>query len=199
MSEAAQALEKHSHGLAQFVESIHDASGLTILDIGGICQENVSFLTDLGHRLYSEDFLRTLDSMTHPDDPPGGPSRREQMDAFLDETLRFPIDHFDGALIWDTLQFLSRPLLQSTVDRLHKILRPGSYLLALFHTTENAPSVPTYAYRILGRERLGLVPRGQRAPVQYFNNRDIERVFGRFDAVKFFLTRDALREVIVKR
>ena len=38
-----------------------------------------------------------------------------------------------------------------------------------------------------------------RTPVQYFNNRGIEKLFERFEAVKFFLTRDALREVVVKR
>ena len=58
MSEAAQLLVKRSHGLEQFVESIQDSTGLTILDGGGICQDNVSFLTSLGHRLYSEDLLR---------------------------------------------------------------------------------------------------------------------------------------------
>lgn len=199
MSKAAETLEKRSHGLVQFVESIRDTSGLMILDVGGICQANVSFITGLGHRLYSEDLLRTLDEMRHPDDPPGGPASRQQIDRFLDQSLDFPIDHFDGALIWDTLQYLSRPLLKATVDRLHKILRPGSYVFSLFHTTESASSVPVYSYRIQDSQTLHLAPRGERTPAEYFNNRGIERLFERFDAVKFFLTRDALREVIVKR
>jgi len=199
MSEAAAVHVKRSHGLAQFVESIRDAPGMAILDVGGICQDNVSFLTSLGHRLYSEDLLRTLDEMTHPDDPAGGPASRAQIDAFLDRTLDFSIDHFDGALIWDTLQYLSRPLLNATVDRLHKILRPGAYMLSLFHTTENAASLPVYRYRIRDEGTLHLAPHGHRAPVQYFNNRGIEHLFERFEAVKFFLTRDSLREVIVKR
>ena len=42
-------------------------------------------------------------------------------------------------------------------------------------------------------------PRGQRKPAQYFNNRDLERLFQEFASVKFFLTRDSLREVIVRR
>lgn len=199
MNLPAAAWDKRSHGLAQFVDSIQGSAGLTILDIGGICQENVTFLTNLGHRVYSEDFLRTLDARTHPDDPPGGPARKEQMEAFLNETLDFGIDHFDGALIWDTLQFLSRPLLELTIDRLYKILRPGSPLLTLFHASESADPVPTYRYRILGPDRLGLAERGERTPVQQFNNRDLERLFERFEGVKFFLTRDALREVIVRR
>ena len=42
-------------------------------------------------------------------------------------------------------------------------------------------------------------PREERRPVQYFNNRHLEKIFQEFASVKFFLTRDNLREVIVKR
>lgn len=192
-------LVKRSHGLAQFVESIRDSSGLTILDAGPISQDNVSFLTSLGHRLYSEDLLQALDGMMHADDPPGGLTQPERIEAFLDQTLDFPMDNFDGALVWDTLQFFSRPLLLAAVERLHRIMRPGAYLFALFHAAERPSQIPVYSYRIQDTEKLHLAPRGERTPAQSFNNRGIEQLFARFEAVKFFLTRDHLREVIVKR
>jgi hypothetical protein len=37
-----------------------------------------------------------------------------------------------------------------------------------------------------------------RRPARLFNNRGLEKLFGRFESVKFFLTRDRLREVIAK-
>jgi hypothetical protein len=37
-----------------------------------------------------------------------------------------------------------------------------------------------------------------RRPAQLFNNRSLEKLFHRFESVKFFLTREQLREVIVK-
>src|SRR5436305_6998803 len=49
-----------SRGLEEFFGYIRDQSGLTILDLGGATQQNVSFITNLGHRLYSEDFLQIL-------------------------------------------------------------------------------------------------------------------------------------------
>src|SRR3954452_3696872 len=49
-----------SRGLEEFFSYIRDQSGLTILDLGGATQQNVSFITNLGHRLYSEDFLQIL-------------------------------------------------------------------------------------------------------------------------------------------
>ena len=49
-----------SRGLEEFFTYIRDQSGLTILDLGGATQQNVSFITNLGHRLYSENFLQIL-------------------------------------------------------------------------------------------------------------------------------------------
>src|SRR3954452_6513427 len=51
---------RSSRGLEEFFSYIRDQSGLTILDLGGATQKNVSFITNLGHRLYSEDFLQIL-------------------------------------------------------------------------------------------------------------------------------------------
>ncbi len=192
-------LVKRSHGLSEFVNSIADESGLAILDLGEISQASVSFITNLGHRLYSVDFLRTLDSITTPDDPPGGPSQRNRIDAFLDQTLGFEDNSLDGALIWDSLEYLARPLLLAAVDRLSRILRPGAFMLAFFHTSEKAEWVPSYTYRIEDPQSLHLALKTQRQPVQLFNNRGVERLFEGFGSVKFFLSRDQLREVIVRR
>ena len=38
---------------------------------------------------------------------------------FLDTALDYPAQHFDGALVWDTLEFLSGPLLETVVRRLN--------------------------------------------------------------------------------
>jgi hypothetical protein len=121
------------------------------------------------------------------------------MEAFLDQTLGYEADSLDGVLVWDALQFLSRPLLLQTMERLTQVLHPGAYMLALFHTTEKAEWVPAYSYRIKDREALHLTIKTQRQPVHFFNNRGIEKLFGDFSSVKFFLSRDSLREVIVRR
>ena len=192
-------ITKQSHGIAEFVGSIRDESGLAILDLGELCQPNVTFITNLGHRLSTVDFLRTLDAMTAGEDPPGGPSHKDRIEAFLDETLRYDEASLDGALVWDCLEFLSRPLLLATVARLHAILRPGAYMLALFHTDARAEYLPSYSYRIAGHKTLQLAVRVERPAVQCFNNRDIERLFQNFSSVKFFLSRDNLREAIVRR
>ena len=189
-----------SNGLDQFFSSIQDESSLSILDFAGASQANISFITTLGHRIYSNDVLHTLvEAFGSEQDFVANQADPSRAGFFLDESLNFEDLSFDGALIWDTLQFLTPPLLQQTVDRLAQVLRPNSYLLAFFHAEEKAVSAPLYSYRIAGPRTMSLIPRGQQRPTQYFNNRSLEKLFQNFSSVKFFLTRDHLREVIVRR
>jgi SAM-dependent methyltransferase len=118
---------------------------------------------------------------------------------FLESTLDFADDSFDGVLVWDTLQYLAPSLLATVVDRLHRMLRPGAILLALFYAEERPGLVPGFSYRISDHRTILMSPRDERRPAQYFNNRNLEKLFQDFNSVKFFLTRDSLREVIVRR
>jgi len=192
-------ITRPSNGLEQFFFSLRDRVGLTLLDFSGASQANISFITSLGHRLASEDYVRSLDLNFGDGDFYANQADPERVGKFKTENLAFPEGHFDGALVWDALQFLGPELLQDTVDQLHTILRPGSSTLALFSAEEKNEMVTTYHYRIGDAKTLSLLPRGNRKRAQFFNNRALERLFGKFQNVKFFLTRDNLREVIIKR
>lgn len=172
---------------------------MSILDLAGVNQGTVSFITNFGHRLYSDDFLRQLDHCFGQGDFYENQTNPRAVEAFLRATLDFPEGSFDGALVWDVLEYLSPPLLSIVVDRLRTVLRPGSCLLAVFHNDERAETVPTYSFRIHDHRTIQLSTRGRRQPAQFFNNRSLERLFQEFQSVKFFLTRDHLREVIVRR
>lgn len=189
-----------SSGLDQFFSSIRDRSGLALVDFAGASQANISFITNMGHRISSEDFLRSLDiAFGESGDFYDNQKDEERLKIFQNENLDFEEGYFDGALVWDSLQFLSSPLLEETVAQLHRILRPGSSMLAFFSSDEKNDMVSTYHYRISDQKTLQLTPRGSRKRAQYFNNRSLEKLFSNFASVKFFLTRDNLREVIVKR
>ena len=186
-----------SRGLEEFFHHIHGLSGLTLLDLGGATQQNVSFITDLGHRLYSENFLQILSEAVGPDGV-ADQSNPGRIEYFLRQTLDYPEGHFDGILVWDVLEHMAPALLAAVVERLHKIVRPGGYLLAFFHADDKLESVPHYAFRILDVKNLQVLQHGTRRPVQLFNNRSLEKLFAGSDSVKFFLTKDRLREVVVK-
>jgi len=188
---------RQSRGLQEFFTYIRDQSGLTILDLGGATQQNVNFITNLGHRLYSEDFLQIV-SETFGLDDTVDQSNPGRIDYFLRQSLDYPDGHFDGVLIWDVLEYLAPPLLSAVVERMHRIVRPKSYMLAFFHSDDKLEAVPFYTFRIQEINQLQVGQEGRRRPIQLFNNRSLEKLFGRFESVKFFLTREQLREVIVK-
>jgi hypothetical protein len=171
-----------------------------ILDLAGASQANITFITGLGHRIYSDDIVRALDD-AFGDGPDcfvnqSDPARVER---FMGTTLDFPVSGLGGALLWDTLQFLAPPLLQAALDQLFHILEPGSSMLAYFHADERTTTLPVYSYRIADQKTIEIALKGKPRMAQYFNNRALEKIFQRFNSVKFFLTRDHLREVIVKR
>jgi hypothetical protein len=190
---------RHSSALEQFFNHIHGEPGLRLLDLSGASQANIGFITGQGYRLYSEDLMHSLDVAFGGGDFYENQASPGRADAFLAQSLTFPNDHFDGALIWDVLEFLAPPLVRTVVERLRDTVKPGSYLLAIFHAEERAGAVPAYSYRISDAKTLLISPHGPRQPAQFFNNRAVEKLFQGFEAVKFFLTRDYLREVIVKR
>lgn len=167
--------------------------------MAGASQANISFITDLGHRLSSEDILASMDQCFGDGDFLENQTMASRAQRFLDQVLSFPEAHFDGALVWDTFQFLVPPLLEQVIDRMMKVVRPGGLMLAFFSSNEKITSLPLYNYRIQDPKTLLLVPRNSSRQIQYFNNRTLERLFDRAQSVKFFLSRDHLREVIIRR
>lgn len=190
---------RNSHGLDQFCATLGERSGMAILDLAGANQSTVSFITGYGHKLYSDDFLLQLDRRFGEGDFYENQSNPRAIQEFLDSALDFPEGQFDGALVWDVLEYLSPLMLTAVVKRLRYMLRPDAGLLAVFHADARAETVPTYAYRIHDHRTIQMTPRGRRHPAQIFNNRSLEKLFQDFQSVKFFLTRDHLREVIVRR
>jgi hypothetical protein len=94
---------------------------------------------------------------------------------------------------------MSPALLAATVEQLHRITRPGCYMLGFFNSDDKGLSSPNMKFRIVKTNTLHLTQKGMRNQAQPFNNRNLERLFAKFDSVKFFLTREHLREVIIRR
>lgn len=190
---------RRSYALESMSQWLGGQERLQIIDFGGINQQNVDYVTGMGHRLYSEDLLHSFDqffgSLTF--DAQEFPADR--VEAFLEQTLDFPDQSADGALIWDSLQFLPAPLGRAVLDRVHRVLAPDALVLALFHSESSGPVASPQRCRVLDRRHVMLTPRPVRRPMVAFSTRAIERFFQRFQTLKFFLTRDNLQEVIARR
>ena len=192
-------LVRSSPALEQMLHILRDHQNLQILDLGEVNQDNVAFLTSLGHRLYSEDLLRSVDAVFGEGDPNLTHASAPRQRDFFEQALAFPHGHFDAALIWDSFEYLARPLLDPVLHRLLNIVRPGAVMIACFHADVRDPNVPHASYRIQGPGQILVQPREPRRIVQPYNNRTIEQFFQPCSSVKFFLTRDSLREVLVRR
>ena len=164
------AVERQSRGLEQFFSNIRDTTGLSILDLGGAVQQNIEFITNLGHRLTTQALMQTLDQ-TFGRDEGGEQVNPSLIASFLQQNLDFPDNTFDGVLLWDCLQYMSPALLTAMLDELYRISRPHSYLLGFFNADDKSQISPNCRFRIMSGNTLSLSQKGMRKQAQAFNNR----------------------------
>ena len=203
---SAARISRRSSGLNEFSRSIAGREGLCILDLGLTSPANISRLTGLGHKVYTEDVL--LSSYDRSLVVAGADGKTTTIDVprFLAENLAHRGQIFDAVLAWDVPDYLPEPLVKPVVQRLCSTMKPKGVLLAFFHTRDAGPDALHYRYHIAGNDMLELqpTPGGQNgAPLfrlqRVFNNRHIENLFREFASLKFFLARDNVREVLVVR
>ena len=188
---------RKSSGLGHFFDGAESRSYGAILDLGGLSQENVNFLGELGCKIYALDLLSDFDQFKQR--LPGGEFDAATAEQFVERHLRFAPEQFDAILAWGTLEHFDSELLEVVVRWLGRILNPGGALLTFFHTQSRGEIVPVYRYLIENAHVLNLRVRRERTLPRTFSNRNLERLFSDFHSVKFFLTRDNLREVIAVR
>ena len=169
-----------------------------MLDLGPTSAANIGFLTELDGRVYNEDILRASRDPVYTVRREDG---SETLDAekFFSENLNLPEHLLDAILCWDVPDYLHEALVKPMVERIHKILKPGGIMLAFFHTKDAGPDSPYCRYHITSGEVLELEPRPDFRLQRVFNNRHIENLFKGFSSLKFFLSRDNIREVLIVR
>ena len=216
-SHPVQRLTRRSSGLAELSRVFKSEEPLCILDIGYTSAANIRYLTERGHKVYSEDLLEaSTDPALIVSDEHGKPILDSK--RFLAENLVFSAAQFDIVLCWNLADYLDESLVKPVVARLWTTLKPGGMLLAFFHTQEAGPDAPCYRYHMVSGDTLemqhiearrdhrkGPGRSGHSASKsgfrlqRVFNNRHIENLFRDFTSIKFFLTRDNVREVLVVR
>jgi SAM-dependent methyltransferase len=209
-SAVPQKLTRRSSGMGEISRLLNSQEGLCVLDMGSTSANNIRFLTGKGHKAYSEDLLRSSLEPTLRIQDVAGNSVLDSK-KFLDENLVYANALFDVVLCWNLPDYMEESLVKPTIDRLWSLMKPGGYLLAFFHTREAGPDSTCYRYHVTGTDMLEMqevkfAPPGRPASEKQsprlqrvFNNRHIENLFRDFASIKFFLARDAIREVLVVR
>jgi len=210
-------LTRRSSGLAELGRRFNSHDPLCVLDIGSTSAANIRYLTERGHKIYSEDLLEaSTDPALVMKDEHG--QRVLDDKKFLTDNLLYSSAQFDIVLCWNLADYLDETLVRPVVARLWSMTKPEGMLLAFFHTREAGPDAPCYRYHIVGSDTLEMqhiesqrdLRKGPTGVVhtaieksfrlqRVFNNRHIENLFRDFGSIKFFLTRDNVREVLVVR
>jgi SAM-dependent methyltransferase len=207
-----QKLTRRSSGMGEISRLLNSSSEntLCVLDLGSTSPSNIRFFTGRGHKNYSEDLLRSaLDPTLRIQDSAGNSVLDSK--KFLEENLVYENAQFDIVLCWNLPDYMEESLVKPTIDRLWSVLKPGGLLLAFFHTRDAGPDSICYRYHVTATDMLemqevkfaapGRPASDKRSPrlQRVFNNRHIENLFRDFASIKFFLARDAIREVLVVR
>ena len=196
--------------MAELSRVLKSEETLCVLDIGATSASNIRFFTERGHRIYSQDLLEaSTDSPLISRDEQGQPVLDSK--KFLEENLAYENGLFDLVFCWNLADYMDESLVKPVVGRLWSVMKPGGMLLAFFHTREAGPDAPYYRYHLTATDLLEMHalnakrdPRSGHAAKHFtlqrvFNNRHIENLFRDFASIKFFLSRDNIREVLVVR
>jgi len=195
---SGQRVSRRSTGFNEFIKYISRQKDLSILDLGATSPANITFMTGLGHKFHQEDLLRlSTDKDLLVPKADGGTTLN--VDKFLYDNLNFEREEFDAVMFWDLADYLPEPLVKPVIERIHVAMKPGSILLAFFHTKDSGPQEPFYRYHIVSKEAVDMQPAPAFKLQRVFANRHVENLFRDFASIKFFLGRDNLRDVLVIR
>jgi SAM-dependent methyltransferase len=207
--QGGQRLTRRSSGLAELTKRLASEETLCVLDLGSTSAANIRYLTERGHKIYSEDLLdASADPALVIQDEQGKPTLDSKL--FLTDNLVYPGTQFDVVLFWNLADYMDESLVKPVIGRLWSLIRPGGVLLAFFHTREAGPESPCYRFHMVNEDTLEMQlieARREGRPAsaagfqlqRVFNNRHIENLFRDFTNIKFFLARDNIREVLVVR
>ncbi|HVB33972.1 MAG TPA: class I SAM-dependent methyltransferase [Patescibacteria group bacterium] len=172
-----------------------------LLDLGPVAQSTVTFFTDRGFRVSTEDLVRgwtewlaeseaerKRSGASEPPDP------SPLATGFLAASIRFAPETFHGVLAWDAFDFLPPEMLDILASRLHELLVPGGVLLAVFH---DAADIEPVHYRVRDNETVEMLPAMRAEKIsRVFQNREILSLFSAFRSSRTYVGRDHLREAL---
>jgi len=195
---AGARLTRHSSGWSTLAAYLRGQESLRVLDFGPTSAGNINLITGLGHSIYMSNLVQDAARPEYVGKDNEGLERFDVV-RFLADNLELQGRTFDVVTLWDTLDYLPAALVQPTVDRLCSVMAPGGRLLALFHSKATGDETQFSRYHLTTGDTLDIHRSGGYPLLQTWSNRQVEVLFTAFAGYKFFLAKDALREVIVTR
>ena len=189
---------RYSSGWSHMHTFLKSQEGLRILDIGPTSSTNINYLTGLGHSIYMANLVEEACRPEWYTQEPGSDPVFD-IAGFLAQNLTFSGRKFDVVTLWDAADYLPAVALPAIMQRLHEVTVPGGQILAFFHSAVAGPMTEFSRYHLTDSDQVELQRFATYPILQAFTTRQIETLFKDFSSYRFFLAKDALREVIVTR
>ncbi len=191
---------RHSSAWSALRKHLAAEPNLRVLDVGPTSATNVNYLTQAGHGIWMADLA--ADALRGGwETPPPEPSEQPgfNTEGFFAQNMSFGGREFDVVLLWTALDYIPEPLVKPLIAELHRAMRPGGRLLAIFHTKMSGPNTEYYRYHLTDSDSVEM-QETEKFPVRrVYTNRNIEKLFSAFRNTRFFLAKDNLYEVLITR
>ncbi len=193
-------IPRHSGAWAALRKHLAAEPNLRVLDVGPTSPANVTYLTQEGHGVWMADLTSEAirNSWDLPPEEPDGPPLFNTSEFFA-QNLDFGGREFDVVLLWTALDYIPEPLVQPLIAELHRAMRPGGRLLAIFHTRMIGPNTEYYRYHLTNSDSVEMQETETFPVKRVYTNRNIEKLFSAFSNTRFFLAKDNLYEVLITR
>lgn len=193
-------IPRHSSGWKALLERVKSEDSLRVMDVGPTSPQNITLLTGMGQSVYMSDIVG--DSLSGefdlPAEEPGG-ARRFDVDKYFGQETEFESRMFDVVLLWATLDYIPEELVTPLIDRIYDATQPGAQVLAMFHAKKNDENIRYCRYHLTDSETIEAQELEPHMIRRVHTNREIEKLFSKFNTYRFFLAKDNLYEVLITR
>ena len=175
--------------LREFVDTLEGLKDSRTLDMGPVCQENITFFALRMGRHYVCDMFLGLKRENRQDlHPIKGWSH-----------LDYPERNFDGIQLWDLCDRLADDDVIRLVERCYTMLKTTGLLMLM--AFEKKPSSSIVSTFVIGQDyRLDIRPQPHlELPWKFRHNRALTSLLSRFTIVRSFRYHSGIREFLFKK
>jgi len=175
--------------LKEFVDTLERLKDAQTLDLGPVCQENITFFAQRMDRHYVCDMFLRSKQEKHKGLHPGGGWKQ----------LDYPDRNFDGIQLWDLCDHLEDDNVNRLVAQCYAMLRAtGLLMLMAFEKKPVSSIVNTF---VIGQDyRVDIRPQPHLEPAWNIrHNRALTSLLSKFTIVRSFRYHSGIREFLLKK
>jgi hypothetical protein len=177
-----------SRMLKMYFENLGRTPTAQILDVGPVCEENITYFAKRVKRFHICDLFVRLNR-----NRPKGLST-EKVREYLD----YPPGSFDGINLWDLIDYLKNDQIGRLVNQCQILLKPGGAMIVTSFEKQWAPP-ETHSFVIEDDCRITFRLQSHLdLPRYYHSNRIMTAILSEFRTIKSFIYRNGVREFLCK-